>query len=139
MGYTGPAQPTDIDGLQVDSTVVSSIPTPNPTVPAGTNLCYAGQSAANVGVNTSGANVANQGVGTLSIPNATASGTKIVVPNTLIKAGSMVFLQLIDVAGTITEVCCNPADHVAGTSFSVKVITSGATVGAVDCWYQIVN
>ena len=139
MGFNGPVLPTEIDGWQVDSTGAAATPNPNPTVPAGRSLCYAGQSDGTNGINTSGTNVANQAVGTFSIPNATANGTKIVVPNTLIRAGSMVFLQLIDVAGTITEVCCNPADHVAGTSFSVKVISSGATSGAVDCWYQIVN
>lgn len=139
MGYTGPAQPTDVDGLQVDSTVVASVPQPNPSVPAGANLCFAGQSVANAGVNTSGANVANQAIGTFAIPSGTANGAKIVVPNTLIKAGSMVMTQLTGIGGTITEVCVSPGDYVAGTSFAATIVTSGATTAAVDCWYQIIN
>ena len=134
MAFTTPTVPTDVDGLQQDAALVGGLIAPNPCVQANRELCFAGQTA-----NTSGASVANQAVGTFSIPNGTAAGTKITVPNTLIGANSLVFTQLTGIGGTITELTVSPADYVAGASFKVGVQASGNTTSAVDVWYWIVN
>ncbi len=130
--YTAPVLPTAIEGLQMDSTAPNNQPTPNPCIAAGRQLCVAGQTA-----NTSAGSVANQQVGTFSIPAGTASGGMVAVPNTLVGAGSLVFLQVRGNGGTITTVAVTALT--AGTGFTVTVYGSGATTSAVDCWYLIVN
>jgi len=130
--YTAPVLPTALEGIQLDSTAPNNQPTPNPCIAANRQLCVAGQTA-----NTSGGNVANQQVGTFSIPAGTANGGTVAVANTLVGANSLVFLQVRGNGGTITTVGVTALT--AGTGFTATVYASGATTGAVDCWYWIVN
>lgn len=131
MAYTSPALPTALEGVQQDSTAVSNQPAPNPCIASGRELCFAGQTS-----NASASNVANQAVGTFSIPNGTANGATVQVNNSLVGAGSLVFLQLRGNGGTIQGVA---ATAVAAGSFTITIYASGATIAAVDCWFWVVN
>lgn len=132
MAYTAPALPTALEGVQQDSTAVSNQPAPNPAIAAGRELCFAGQTA-----NTSAGNVANQAVGTCGIPSGTASGATIAVPNTLVGASSLVFLQARGNGGTIQGLAVTTLTP--GSGFTITVYASGATTASVDIWYLIIN
>lgn len=135
MPVTSPFLPTPLDSLQEDSYGVSTFSaTPNICVKKGRQLNFAGQTA-----NTSGANVANQAVGTFSLPNGTTSGTSLTaVANTLVGANSLI--EIIGINGDPgVQVTFCVVSRVAGTSFTVKVYTSGTTTAAADVHYRITN
>ena len=130
MAYTPPVQATAIEGLQSDASGGYQ-PLPNPTVQAGRQLCFAGQTT-----NTSVAAAANQALGAFSTPMGTASGGAIAVQNALAGPDSYVFLQPTGNGGAITGLAVTA---VAPGSFTVTVYGTGATTAAVDVWYFIVN
>ncbi len=130
MAYTPPAQATAIEGLQIDASGGYQ-PLPNPTVGAGRQLCFAGQTS-----HTSAGAAANQALGAFSVPAGTAGGGAVTVQNALVGPGSYVFLQTTGNGGAITGVAVTA---VAAGSFTVTVYATGATTSAADVWYLVVN
>ena len=130
MAYTPPVQATAIEGLQIDASGGQQ-PAPNPTVGAGRQLCFAGQTA-----NASAGAAANPALGAFSVPAGTANGATIAVPNALVGPGSYVFLQPTGNGGAITGLAVTAT---AAGGFTATVYSSGATTSATDVWYLVVN
>ncbi len=130
MAFTAPVQATAIEGLQIDASGGYQ-PAPNPTVQAGRQLCFAGQTG-----NTGAGAAANQALGAFSVPAGTASGGAIAVQNALVGLGSYVFLQPRGNGGAMTALAVT---SVAPGSFTVTVYGTGATTSATDVWYLVIN
>jgi hypothetical protein len=130
MAYTPPVQATAIEGLQIDASGGQQ-PAPNPTVGAGRQLCFAGQTA-----NASAGAAANQALGAFSVPAGTANGGAVAVPNALVGPGSYVFLQPTGNGGAITGLAVTAT---AAGQFTATIYSSGATTSATDVWYAIFN
>jgi len=130
MAYTPPAQATAIEGLQIDASGDYQ-PAPNPTVQAGRQLCFAGQTS-----NSSAGAAANQALGAFSIPAGTSNGGTVAVPNALVGPGSYVFLQQTGNGGAIMGLAVTA---IAAGQFTVTVYGTGATTSATDVWYLVVN
>jgi hypothetical protein len=126
--------PTSVHGLMQELADGIYRPFPGPAVGTGFRIGYQGQTA-----NTSGSNVPNQQIGTVSIPSGTADGAVITVPNTLVTASSLIFLQVKGSSGKklmLDAIVCNTG---VSFTFTVRTADAAATTAACDVHYLIYN